>query len=96
MNEKSCATRHHRSGSKDDHGYSAVPAINTRQLKDHVPLRSEFDHVQLAGQPALGEREAWNADALMEGVSVGSGELNFRQRLRTDVFFVSFFVLFFL
>ena len=41
--------------------------ISTRQLRDHVPLMLEFDYVQLAGQPAAGERETWNADALMEG-----------------------------
>ena len=46
---------------------SEIQLNNTRQLKDHVPLGLEFDYVQLAGQPAPGEREAWNADALMEG-----------------------------
>ena len=44
-----------------------VQLISTRQLRDHVPLGLEFDYIQLAGQPAPGEREAWNADALMEG-----------------------------
>ena len=39
-----------------------------------MPLGLEFDYVQLAGQPAPGEREAWNADALMEGVRVGTKE----------------------
>ena len=34
-----------------------------------MPLGLEFDYVQLAGHPASGEREAWNADALMEGES---------------------------
>ena len=52
---------------------SEIQLINTRKLKDHLPLGLEFDYVQLAGQPAPGEREAWNADALMEGVRVGHG-----------------------
>ena len=46
---------------------SAIQLINARQLKDHVPLGLEFDYVQLAEQLAPGKREAWNADALMEG-----------------------------
>ena len=47
--------------------------IGTRQLRDHVTLGLEFDYVQLAGQTAPGEKEAWNADALMEGARVGTG-----------------------
>ena len=43
--------------------------ISTRQLRDHVPLGLEFDYVQLAGQQASGEREAWNADADGRGES---------------------------
>ena len=48
--------------------------IRTRQLRDHVPLGLEFDNVQLAGQAAPGEREAWNADALMERGECGNKE----------------------
>ena len=51
--------------------------IGTRQLRDHVPLGLEFDFVQLAGQPASGEKEAGNADALMEGVRAGTGRGDF-------------------
>ena len=47
--------------------------IRTRQLRDHVPLGLEFDYVQLAGQPAPGEKrhgtrtpdgrgESWNKE----------------------------------
>ena len=42
-----------------------------------MPLGLEFDYIQLAGQPAPGEREAWNADALMEGVRVGTKRSEF-------------------
>ena len=59
--------------------------IGTRQLRDHVPLGLEFDYVQLAGQPAPGEKEAWNADALMEGVRVGSGRSDFLAALEDRV-----------
>ena len=52
---------------------SEIQLINTRKLKDHLPLGLEFDYVQLAVQPAPGEHEAWNADALMEGVRAGHG-----------------------
>ena len=48
--------------------------MGTRQLRDHVPLGLEFDYVQLAGQPAPGEKEAWNADALIEGEDRLQGE----------------------
>ena len=60
--------------------------IGTRQLRDHVPLGLEFDYVQLAGRPAPGEKEAWNADAFMEGVRVGTGRGEFLAVLedRTD------------
>ena len=51
--------------------------IDTRKLRDHVPLGLEFNYVQLAGQPAPGEKEAWNADALMEGVRAGTGRRDF-------------------
>ena len=52
--------------------------IGTRQLRDHVPLGLEFDYVhQLAGQPAPGEKEAWNANTLMEGVRTGNGRSDF-------------------
>ena len=47
---------------------SEIQLINTRKLKHHLPLGLEFDFVQLAGQLAPQKREAWNADALMEGV----------------------------
>ena len=46
--------------------------IGTRQLRDHLPLGLEFNCVQLAGQPAPGDKDAWNADALMEGVRAGN------------------------
>ena len=59
--------------------------IRTRQLRDHVPLGLEFDYVQLAGQPAPGEREAWNADALMEGVRVGTKRSEFLSALEDRV-----------
>ena len=60
--------------------------IRTRQLRDHVPLGLEFDYVQLAGQPAPGEREAWNADALMEGVrGVGTKRSEFLSALEDRV-----------
>ena len=59
--------------------------ISTRQLRDHVPLGLEFDYVQLAGQPAPGEREAWNADALMEGVRVGTKRSEFLSALEDRV-----------
>ena len=59
--------------------------ISTRQLRDHVPLGLEFDYVQLAGQPASGEREAWNADALMEGVRVGTKRSEFLSALEDRV-----------
>ena len=59
--------------------------ISTRQLRDHVPLGLEFDYVQLAGQPASGEREAWNADALMEGVRVGTKRSEFLAALEDRV-----------
>ena len=45
----------------------------------------EFDYVQLAGQPAPGEKEAWNADALMEGVRVGTGRGDFLAALEDRV-----------
>ena len=44
-----------------------------------------FDYVQLAGQPAPGEREAWNADALMEGVRVGTKRSEFLSALEDRV-----------
>ena len=50
--------------------------IDTRKLRDHV-LGLEFDYVQLAGQPAPGEKEAWKADAIMEGVRAGTGRGDF-------------------
>ena len=50
-----------------------LQVVGTRQLRDHVPLSLEFNYVQLAGQPAPGEKEAWNADASMEGVRAGTG-----------------------
>ena len=59
--------------------------ISTRQLRDHVPLGLEFDYVQLAGQPASGERETWNADALMEGVRVGTKRSEFLAALEDRV-----------
>ena len=59
--------------------------ISTRQLRDHVPLGLEFDYVQLAGQPASGEREARNADALMEGVRVGTKTSEFLAALEDRV-----------
>ena len=59
--------------------------IGTRQLRDHVPLGLEFDHVQLAGQLAPGEKEAWNADALMEGVRVGTRRGDFLAALEDRV-----------
>ena len=59
--------------------------FSTRQLRDHVPLGLEFDYVQLAGQPASGEREAWNADALMEGVRVGTKRSEFLAALEDRV-----------
>ena len=33
-----------------------LQSIDTRKLRDHVPLGLEFDCVQLAGQPAPGEK----------------------------------------
>ena len=45
----------------------------------------EFDYVQLAEQLAPGEREEWNADALMEGVRVGSGRADFLAALEDRV-----------
>ena len=59
--------------------------VSTRQLRDHVPLGLEFDYVQLAVQPASGEREAWNADALMEGVRVGTKRSEFLAALEDRV-----------
>ena len=59
--------------------------IGTRQLRDHVPLGQEFDCVQLAGQPAPGEKEAWNADALMEGGRAGTGMGDFLAALEDRV-----------
>ena len=59
--------------------------IGTRQLRDHVPRGLEFDFVQLAGQPASGEKEAWNADALMEGVRAGTGRGDFLAALEDRV-----------
>ena len=50
-----------------------------------MPLGLEFDYVQLAGQPAPGEREAWNADALMEGVRVGTKRSEFLAALEDRV-----------
>ena len=50
-----------------------------------MQLGLEFDHVQLAGQPAPGEREAWNADALMEGVRVGTQRGDFLAALEDRV-----------
>ena len=50
-----------------------------------MPLGLEFDYVQLAGQPAPGEREAWNADALMEGVRVGTKRSEFLSALEDRV-----------
>ena len=50
-----------------------------------MPLGLEFDYVQLAGQPASGEREAWNADALMEGVRVGTKRSEFLAALEDRV-----------
>ena len=50
-----------------------------------MPLGLEFDYVQLAGQPASGEREAWNADALMEGVRVGTKSSEFLSALEDRV-----------
>ena len=55
--------------------------ISTRQLRDHVPLGLEFDYVQLASW----EREAWNADALMEGVRVGTKRSEFLAALEDRV-----------
>lgn len=54
-------------------------------MRDHVPLGLEFDYVQLAGQPAPGEKEAWNADALMEGVRAGTGRGDFLAALEDRV-----------
>ena len=59
--------------------------IGTRQLRDHVPLGLEFDYVQLAGQPAPGEKEAWNADALVEGVRAVAGRGDFLAALEDRV-----------
>ena len=59
--------------------------IGTRQLEDHVPLGLEFDHVQLTGQPAPGEKEAWNADPFMEGARVGTGRSDFLAALEDSV-----------
>ena len=60
--------------------------IDTRQLRDHAPLGLEFDYVQLAGQqPAPGEKEAWNADALMENVRGGTGRVDFLAALEDKV-----------
>ena len=39
----------------------------------------------MAGQPAPGEKEAWNADALMEGVRVGTGRGDFLAALEDRV-----------
>ena len=50
--------------------------IGTRQLRDHVPLVLE---------PAPVEKEAWNADALMEGVRAGSGRSDFLAALEDRV-----------
>ena len=44
--------------------WNCLQLSGTRQLRDHVPLGLEFDYVQLAGQPAPGEKEAWNAEFL--------------------------------
>ena len=57
----------------------------TRQLRDHVPLGLEFDYVQLAGQPASGEKESWNADAFMEGVRAGTWRGDFLAALEDRV-----------
>ena len=40
---------------------------------------------QLVGQPAPGETEAWNADALMEGVRAGTGRGDFLAALKDRV-----------
>ena len=45
----------------------------------------DFDYVQLAGQKAPGEEEAWNADALMEGVRAGTGRSDFLAALEDRV-----------
>ena len=50
-----------------------------------MPLGLEFDYVQLAGQLAPEEREAWNAHALMEGVGVGSERAEFLAALEDRV-----------
>ena len=50
-----------------------------------MPLGLEFDFVQLAGQPASGEREAWNADTLVEGVRVGTKRSKFLAALEDRV-----------
>ena len=58
------------------------------QLIDTKIARSlglEFDYVQLAGQPAPGEKEAWNADALMEGVRAGTVRGDFLATLEDRV-----------
>ena len=60
-------------------------AVGTRQLRDHAPLGLEFDYVQLEGQPAPGENEARNADALLEGVRVGTGRGDFLAALEDGV-----------
>lgn len=62
-----------------------IAAELQRKLRDHVPLGLEFDYVQLAGQPAPGEKEAWNADALMEGVRAGTGRGDFLAALEDRV-----------
>ena len=59
--------------------------IGTRKLRDHVPVGLEFDYVQLAGQPAPGEKEARNADALMEGVRAGTRRGDFLAALEDRV-----------
>ena len=49
------------------------------------PLGLEFDYVQLAGRPAPGEKDPWNADALMEGVRAGAGRGDFLADLEDRV-----------
>ena len=39
----------------------------------------------MAGQPAPGEKEAWNTDALMDGVRVGTGRRDFLAALEDRV-----------
>ena len=57
--------------------------IGTRLSRD-LPLGLEFDDVQLAGQPAPGEKEAWNADALMEGVGRGDFWAALEDRVKSE------------